>query len=75
MKDFFDFSQWAPKSSRIWRLNQVQYEDSTTSEPTEGAPGGSSRNIENTSASSITAHVMEYHTLQWCNFGFQRLHA
>lgn len=38
LQDFFDYSSWAPKSSRIWRLQQYQYPEADSLE--RGAPGG-----------------------------------
>lgn len=34
--NFFDFESWAPRSSRIWRLNQYDYETSTRSSDEDG---------------------------------------
>ncbi|GBF93357.1 hypothetical protein Rsub_06395 [Raphidocelis subcapitata] len=44
MRSIFDYSSWAPKSSRIWRLNQYQYPEADSilrgAAPLGGGAGG-----------------------------------
>ena len=35
-KNMLDFEAWAPRSSRMWRLNQYDYESSTGSDDDSG---------------------------------------